>query len=824
MPGNNAIPLQVIHRPAVPVVVAIVGGLAIGAGWPGHLWSAGCGLFLFTALMIRSILCNRPGVAWPVLMMAFLGYISVQPWLIDAAPDGHVSRFGGDQSWQISGRIAEPPRLNADRWRFVMAADGLKAGRQHHVASGRVMVSGRGNWPGAGRGDRVSFRGRLRTIRSFANPGGFDYERFMALQAVRTRAYAKTGTLRIAPDNAGDGWTGKLDRYRAQLAGQMDKALGGFARPTVRLLKAILLGDRNQLSPQDRQAFNRAGAGHVLAISGLHIGMVAAVSFAAAKWLLAWIPLMLQRAWTRKGAALVSLGPVMGYGLLAGLSSSTQRAMTMAAVFLMGFWIGRRHDWFNSVAIAGLLILTIYPPALLSISFQLSFMAVLAILIGLTIRPGHGTALNRPLGRRLLGRLVSFVWVSLLAIFGTLPLVLYYFNQVSVVGLAVNLVVVPVVGLVIVPAGLTGVAATALNADLAALMWQIAALGMDIVRITVQWSAQWYWSAVHWVTPTGLEICIYYALGAILICWNRIPRPKAVLTLVLVLASLDGGYWAYRRFGRSELLVTAIDVGQGTANLLQFPGGYTALIDGGGFSDNKAFDVGANIVAPLLWRQKIATVDLVVLSHANSDHLNGLIFILEHFRVKEVWSNGEKSSSAGFRQWQQLITALQIPHFELGRLPAVKAVHEVQLKVLAPPRDLRKQSAIEPWRDLNNNSLVLRVSYQDISFLFSGDIMAGAEEELVARMGGQWLQSTVLIVPHHGSRSSCTAAFLGTVQPKEALISAGWHNRFGFPHVEVTRRLSNMGVRWWCTAENGAIQIVTDGKKYRIRTCRISKH
>ncbi len=820
MSGNNVIPLQGIHRPMVPVVVAIVAGIAIGADRPGHLWSAGCGFILFSALVIRSILLNRPRAAWPVLMMAFVGYLSIQPWLIDDLPDDHVSRFAGDRTWQISGRIAEQPRLSEDRWRFVMVVDGLKAGSQSHVASGRVMVSGRRDWPGVSRGDRVSFIGRLRTIRSFANPGGFDYERFMAMQAVRTRAYAKAGTLKIALDNADFGWPGKLDRYRTRLAGQMDEALSGFPRPTVRLLKALLLGDRNQLTPQDRQAFNRAGVGHVLAISGLHIGMVAAVSFAVTKWLLAWIPLLLQRAWTRKGAALISLGPVLGYGLLAGLSPSTQRAMTMAAIFLVGFWVGRRHDWFNTLAIAGLLILMIYPPALLSISFQLSFMAVLAILAGLAVRTGHAVNFKGSIWKRLLRRLASFVWVSLLAIFGTLPLVLYYFNQVSVVGLAVNLIVVPAVGMVIVPAGLLGVAATVLNADLATLLWHIAAMGMDAVRITVQWTAQWSWSAVQWVTPTGLEICLYYALGAILIFWKRVPRPRVALSFVLVLAALDGGYWVYQRFGRSELRVTAIDVGQGTANLLQLPGGFTALIDGGGFSDNTAFDVGAKIVAPLLWRQKIATVDLVVLSHANSDHLNGLLYILEHFSVKEVWSNGEASPGAGFRQWERLISALQIPHFEVRHLPAVKVLHGVQLKVLAPPRNYRQRSAIEPWRDLNNNSLVLRVRYKDISFLFSGDIMAGAEEDLVARMAGQCLHSTVLIVPHHGSRSSSTTVFLRAVQPKEALISAGWHNRFGFPHVEVKRRLSNMGVRWWCTADNGAIQIATDGSTYRIKTCR----
>ncbi len=821
MPWIDTPPLCCIHRPVVPIVATLITGIAMGAGLPGHLWPAVGGLVLFSVLMIRNILLSRSALAWPMLFCVVMGYISIQPWLTDGVSNGHVSRFVGGQSWQISGEIVEQPRLNRNRWRFVLAAEGLQAGSKCHVVSGRVMVNGRGNWPGAGRGDRVVFSAKLHTIRSFANPGGFDYERFMVLQAVRARAYAKTGTLKIVPDKAYCGWQARLDRYRAQLSDEMDKALKSYPRSSVHLLKAILIGNQDQLSPRERQAFNRAGVGHVLAISGLHIGMVATVSFAVTKWLLTWIPLMLRRAWTRKGAALISLGPVLGYGLLAGLSPSTQRAMIMVAVFLMGFWVGRRHDWFNTLALAGLIILLFHPPALLSISFQLSFTAVLAILAGLTVRPDRRSIEPNPkLWRRWQGRLVAFVRVSLLAILGTLPLGLYYFNQVSFAGLAVNLVVVPLVGAVIVPAGLTGVAATVLNADLAVLLWRIAAMGMDVVRITVHWVAQWPWSAVQCVTPSGLEICLYYLLGAILICWSRITRPKAVLALVLVLFCLDAGYWIFQRFGRRDLQVTAIDVGQGTANLLQFPGGFTALIDGGGFSDNTTFDVGAKIVAPLLWRQKIATVDLVVLSHANSDHLNGLFYILEHFKVKEIWSNGETSQGAGFRKWKRLITALHVPHLDVANLPAMKVLHGVRLKVLAPPRNFLQRSDIEPWRDLNNNSLVLQASYRDISFLFTGDIMAGAEKELVARVGRQGLQSTVLIVPHHGSRTSSTSLLLNAVQPREALISSGWRNRFGFPHAEVMRRLAGMGVRTWNTADSGAIRIVTDGKQYHVKTCR----
>jgi competence protein ComEC len=802
------------------MAIAFIAGIAMGAGKPGFGgWFIGA-LIPCGAWMVRNILLRRPGAVAPVLFFVFVGYLSIQPWLTDSLPEHHVSNFAGKRTWRVSGVIAEQPEIFRGRWRFVLATDRLQAGRRRYNATGRLLVSGRGTWPGAVRGDRVMFTGRLRRIRSFANPGGFDYARFLALQAVHARVYARAGSMRVVSSDKDGGWKGKLDAYRSQLGDRMVRALSGYPQSTVQLLQAILLGEKGQISPQMRQAFNRAGVAHVLAISGLHIGMVAGVSFAVVKWILTWIPLMLRRAWTRKGAALVSLGPVVGYGLLAGLSPSTQRAMIMAALFLLTFWVGRPHDWINPLAVAALVILWIHPPALLSISFQLSFMAVLAILAGMSAGLLRTAEREIPLVRRMIRRVGLLVRVSLAAVVGTLPLTLYYFNLVSIAGPALNLLVVPLTGMVIVPAGLAGVAVSTVNAQLAALLWRLAATGMDAVRVAVLWTAQVPWSAVHTVTPTIFEICLYYLLAVVLLGWKRLPRPKTALAVILVLGILDGGYWIHQRFGRQDLQVTAMDVGQGTANLVQFPGGYTALIDGGGFSDNTAFDVGAKIVAPLLWRLKIATVDLVVLSHADSDHLNGLLYILEHFNVKEVWSNGEASKNNGYRQWRRSIAALRIDHPDWKRLPSMKVHRGVRLKILAPPPDFMQRQASEHWRDPNNNSMVLHLSYGDISFLFTGDIKASAEKDLVSRLGSGKLRSSVLMVPHHGSRFSSTPRFLEAVGPKEALISAGWHNRFGFPHADVMRRLEKAKARAWCTADHGAIRVVTDGTDYYIKTCR----
>lgn len=815
-----------IYRPLIPIAVAYILGIALGAGHTDNLgWALALALMAALCLCIQVKRCHW-AILTPLLLCICGGYISIQPWMRPDLPARHVVHFADKGYWKIEGIVADTPRIKRDRWQFVLNARRLVDQNDSYDVCGRVNVTGRGPWPDPKTGDSVLLKGRLRTIRSFANPGGFDYERFMKLKGIRSRVYASAKSLKITAVNPSVGRQHRPADLRRQLALRMDGVLRSHHSDTIRLLKAIILGDRYQISPSLRAAFNRAGVGHVLAISGLHVGMVAASSFAAAQWFLACIPLVLKLAWVRKGAALASLGPVLGYGILAGLSPSTQRAMIMVSVFLIGLWVGRRHDWLNTLALAALIILVVYPPALLSISFQLSFAAVLAIIAGANLwkreKKGKGKkgGADRPFFKKMGHRLLAFVWVSAMAILGTLPLVIHYFNQVSVVGVFTNMVVVPLVGMVVLPAGLIGALALTVSLDLCVICWQIAAWGMELIRWTVQYTASWPWSSIQCVTPTGLEIGLYYLLFTFALFWRKWPYRSTAFAITLSICLLDAGYWVHQRYGRSDLKVTALDVGQGSANLLEFPKGYTALVDGGGFSDNETFDVGARVVAPLLWRKKIRTVDLVVLTHANSDHLNGLLYVLKHFNVGEVWSNQEPAPTRAYRQWIQLLTTTGVRHWPFRQMPGKVIQRGVQLKILSPRADFLERKPMEPWRDLNNNSLVLHACYGDVSFLFTGDIMHQAEMELVSRIGHPGLNSTILIVPHHGSRSSSSMAFLRAVRPKEAVISAGWQNRFKFPHGIVLKRLKFVGSRIWCTANRGAVEITTTGKSYNIETFR----
>jgi competence protein ComEC len=279
----------------------------------------------------------------------------------------------------------------------------------------------------------------------------------------------------------------------------------------------------------------------------------------------------------------------------------------------------------------------------------------------------------------------------------------------------------------------------------------------------------------------------------------------------------DGLYWGYQRFWTDKLRITIIDVGHGNASLVEIPGGEVILIDGGGFSDNSVYDVGKRIVAPLLWRRKIRTVQTLILSHPNSDHLNGLIYIAQRFHVKRFLSNGQSADTRGYEKLMATIRERDV------RMPAYEhmernwSVGDVDIGLLYPLPGFLDKQALEPWRDGNNNSLVVKASLRDVSFLFPGDIEAAGEIELVRVARGD-LRSRVLVAPHHGSRSSSTQTFLDAADPEIVVVSSGFNDQYGAPHPEVLERCNRLGTRIITTPQHGAVTFVTDGEKLWVKT------
>jgi competence protein ComEC len=820
-------------RPVIPLLLSMILGIAAGAWFPGY----GTWMFIVASLCAAALIFlirkNSASRVIPMILLFALGNLSIQPWAAPRFPANHIIHFTDNHPWRITGVIVEFDSLGLNRQKCILSTQFLENKGKMFGVKGRIRLTVSGNGPELSVGDRIVFISRIRSIRNFNNPGGFDYQRYMAFKGVWGSAYVSANKLIRIEKKKGKGVGAFISEVRGRVSNLIDR-IGDNEQKGV--LKALIVGDRNAISNEMREAFNRVGAGHLLAISGLHIGIIAAASFFIFRWILSHIGFFLSRAWTKKGAVLLSSVPVVIYGLLSGMSPSTQRAVIMVMVFLAAFLFEREHDLINTLAIAALLILIVHPPSLFSISFQLSFAAVLAIIYGLSKIPKFRPSDSNRTRKKTVIKLYYFFATSFFAVLGTLPLVMYYFNQISLVGLPANIIFIPLIGFVAVPLGILAVFIFPFTNSGALVLLKAASAVLAPAIRTITVISGWSFAAVKTVTPNTLEIICYYVLFWALLNLKRVQRetasdlssdsnqhykkkihkPVVIAALLTVLIfGTDMGYGIYRRYWRDDLRVTMIDVGHGNAALLELPYGRTMLIDGGGFPDNRMFDVGASIVAPFLWRKKIRTVDTLVLSHANSDHLNGLIYIAENFHVKCVWLNHESADTLGYRLFMETIkkNGIQLPVYH--NIIGVHNINGVRIDILYPPVDFMERSRTQSWRNLDNDSLVIKVSFGDVSFLFPGDIKAPAEYDLAFTVGDK-LKSTVLLAPHHGSKTSSTEMLLENVKPEVVVISSRYNSSFGFPHPSVMKRYRNMGCRILETARDGAVSMWTDGKKLTI--------
>jgi competence protein ComEC len=384
-----------------------------------------------------------------------------------------------------------------------------------------------------------------------------------------------------------------------------------------------------------------------------------------------------------------------------------------------------------------------------------------------------------------------------------LPLTTYYFHQVSLVAVPANMTTLPILGFWVLPLGLLSASAVFFSEAAAGALLGAAALGADAMTAMVRFWSDLPMAGVWMITPSPAEMVLLYALMLTAIAFRRSRVARAGMVAALALTLADAAYHVYQvRFHR-DLRVTLLDVGQGSSALVQFPGGETMLIDGGGFSSDR-FDVGRMVVAPALWSLKIRTIDYLVLSHPQADHMNGLRFIARAFGPREFWYNGDVVETESYRELMEIIESRGIRRMLPDDLAGGRDIHGARVRVLHPAPGEPAVSLPEDGSRLNNNSLVLKISFGQSAFLFTGDLEKEGEEVL-CRNQGEALGSDVLVVPHHGSRTSSSEGFLKAVGPSMCVISCRDGGFSRFPHPETMARLEGIGCRVLRTDESGAV-------------------
>ncbi|MGW8188494.1 MAG: ComEC/Rec2 family competence protein, partial [Desulfobacterales bacterium] len=317
---------NVYARPLIPLTLSFMVGIVGGLFWAGFEPAVLVSLTAAFGFTVFCLLRRRNERLAPLLIFIFLGYLSVQPWMTPRFPPHHIIRFTGQQKWHITGTVDSRPVPRDNRLNFLMAVEQIEAAGVSRSVTGKMRVTAVGTGREFFRGDRISFESRIRQPHNFNNPGGFDYKRYLAFQEVWATAYSPLEFVTILSESPRSDIGNWIDRMRERILALIDTTPAGEHRG---VLAALILGERSRLSPDTTVSFQRLGIGHLLAISGLHIGIVASTVFFLLSRILSRIPWFLWNAGTRKWAAFGTFFPVLAYAVLAGMSPSTQRALAM---------------------------------------------------------------------------------------------------------------------------------------------------------------------------------------------------------------------------------------------------------------------------------------------------------------------------------------------------------------------------------------------------------------------------------------------------------------------------------------------------------------
>ncbi len=700
------------------------------------------------------------------------------------------------------------PGFNGENSSLLVEAQSLrlKDSADYIAARGLVQLKLKAHWPkNLLPGDQLAIRARLDRPHTFHNPGSFDYPTFLARQDIRITGWIKS-PLHIY----------RLDEHPAflhqmrYLPERLRSQIGSFIEQTVTtpeissVYKALLIGDASEISQETLEAFKGSGCRHILSISGAHLSILATFLFFIIYWLLRRSEYLILRYPVKKIAAGLCLLPLAIYTLLAGANTPVIRAMIMVTVFMVALCADKRKSLFIPLALAALLILIWDPNSLFTASFQLSFMAVASIALVSPILTRLVTAEERKetFYQRIKSRLCQFtlaaLTVSMAATIGTAPLLLYYFNRISVVGPAANLPVESLICLWSLPLGFLACPLIFIAPPAAALLLHLGSIGLMLSLKVTTFFSNIPFSTLWLPTPSPTLIVLYYAAIFVAISGIPVSRSGRILSagawvLIIFLFIFPPSELLKQRITSSE--VTFLDVGQGSSTFLQLPAGRRLLIDGGG-ATSPNFNTGEDVIAPFLWRRGIKHLDAIIITHSDSDHYNGIPFLLRRFRPDILWINNRSGHEKAWRQMlalaDQLHVQIRIPRSGEQLIASGKA-EVIHLGDPGEPDGPRS----------NDQSLVLRFAHDKLSCLFAGDISHKVESQLVEK--NQPLQSALLLSPHHGSSTSNSEKFLKAVNPETIVVSAGRFRHDHFPTPEVRKRCRNLGIKMLITAEQGAI-------------------
>jgi competence protein ComEC len=739
-------------------------------------------------------------------------------WRADVAPN--LSLVGtADSRVTLEGRISSDPEVAGNRVEFTLdlESDDSPEGRVLVYARPSDDLVARRSPPYFDYGDLVTVTGTLRRPEPF---GGFDYPAYLAAQGI--------AGIMSADSAAVIGESGGWRKWPYSLRGRLSESIEDtIPYPQSALGQALLLGLSGDLPTEMVQDFRSTGTSHLLAISGLHVGVLVVMFLAAAAWLFG-----------RRGFYFLAVPfiAVWAYALVSGMPPSVVRAAVMGSIYLVAVGVGRPGSILPALAFGAGLMTVISPEIIQRVSFQLSFAAMAGIALTQPFIPrwspasaAPGQSWWAPLALPMVRAPLMMLIISWSAMLATWPLLAFNFREVALPGIIVTVLALPAMPFIMagtLAAAAVGLVSTTLGQFIGWLVWVPSSYLIELVEAAPKWTLQTDWAG-NW-----LVFVWYLALGTLLLLlrpgslerlWSQVRDRAGELTrnpmeptktlpiimgAVFMTAAAIALWWQVGTGGDGDLHVHFFDVGQGDSALIVTPEGRQVLVDGGPAPGSA---IGALSDA---MPKGDRSLDLVVMTHLDADHSRGLIDVLDQYKVEAVLAGAESPSASMYAQWQAAVERNQVDVVSVHQGYSLDLGSGVIAEVLNP----RSGSPI--GESPNNSALVLRLTYGSVSFLLTADIESETESFLESRSAG--IESTVLKVAHHGSKTSSTAGFIDAVDPAVAVISVGGNNSFGHPNAEVVGSLMRQigGENIYRTDRHGDVEFVTDGVELWVDTQR----
>ncbi len=697
-----------------------------------------------------------------------------------------------NQVVMLSGVIVDIPEIKPRSVRFLVKPDFIEGYNQRLPNKIRLSWYRSKQLPVAGQ--RWQFRAKLRRPSGFHNPAGFDYERWLLVKGIGATGYIKKSSGNRLLDHT-PWWN--INQLRSKVAQSIDHKCEGCDNQG--LIKALTIGYRSDIQLSQKQILKDSGTAHLLAISGLHIGLISGLFYLLGRWL--WQVYFFHYRYNRlEFSAVLSFIAGLSYAALAGFSIPTVRALIMLGVIFFALKYRLSNNLLNTIATAVVFILIIDPLAVGSTSLWLSVGALLIIGFAQYLLSNHpldkqsDKHLNKHKSwlRQLL--LVQGVFTLMF-----IPMGIVLFGQVNIAGFLANVVAIPAVSFVLLPLALLASFCASVNLPYTDWLLIVCDRGMTFLLGYLEWLLESGFAAIS-IAYIPMPLLILSLVGlAILMMPRAFPAKKLALILVLLPVM-----WRPEKLEYGGYEMTVLDVGMGTSVIVRTR--HHSLVYDFGPGNNQGFSAGSWVVQPYLQHYNILTPDLMVISHVDQDHSGGFYTFRSNFDSATLISGTPRQ----IRQRFNLDQLVQPCH---GRSPW--RWDGVDFQFLAFPQ---KGPNVALMDDTNNRSCVLKIEGKH-AVLLTGDIEAEREDWLVS-IDPDRLKADLLVAPHHGSLTSSTTGFIDQVSPKAVIFTVGKDNRWNFPKPEVVTRYKAINSEIYRTDKHGAVSFYSDSDNFRIESQR----